>query len=128
MSKKQLYHRAIDTFGMHTQLDVAVEELAELIQAITHSRRGRAHNVAEEIADVEIILAQLKIIYDCHGETAAYRSQKRERLAETLDEIERVHKVKCSKYQVLSKELETLLKIEAIEEVVQMREINRGNI
>lgn len=32
-----------------------IEECAEMIQAINKKRRGRAHNLSEEIADVEIL-------------------------------------------------------------------------
>ena len=52
---------AIKVFGDKAQEEVAMEELAELITAISHKHRGREHNIAEEIADVEIMLEQLKI-------------------------------------------------------------------
>lgn len=56
--------KAITTFGADNQKRIAQEELAELIQAISKEMRGRPHNVEEEIADVEIMLEQLKRIYD----------------------------------------------------------------
>ena len=56
--------KAIDTFGAAHQQLKAVEEMGELIQAISKALIGKEHNVEEEIADVEIMLTQLKIMYD----------------------------------------------------------------
>ena len=56
--------KAIDTFGVANQQLKAVEEMGELIQAIAKALIGKEHNVEEEIADVEIMLTQLKIMYD----------------------------------------------------------------
>lgn len=56
--------KAVDTFGKEDQLNMATEELAELIVAINHWRRGRAGQdvVIEEIADCYIMLLQLTYI------------------------------------------------------------------
>lgn len=53
--------KAVDTFGKENQINMATEELAELIVAINHYRRGRAgkDEVIEEIADCYIMLRQL---------------------------------------------------------------------
>ena len=50
--------------------------MAELTQAITHKHRGREHNIPEEIADVEIMLEQLKIINNCANEVEEIRKAK----------------------------------------------------
>ena len=55
-----------------------------MIQAISKKHRGKPHNIAEEIADVEIMLEQLKIINDCENEVEEIRKQKTKRLAENL--------------------------------------------
>lgn len=57
--------RAIKANGDHEQIDQAIEELAELIVALRHSRRFRAsmRQVATEIADVAIMVEQLATIY-----------------------------------------------------------------
>lgn len=62
----------IKNYGIVSQLGVATEELAELIQAINKMnrlagntegyRKGREH-LAEEIADVIVCIDQLKTIY-----------------------------------------------------------------
>ena len=75
---------AIEMYGATHQEGVAIEECAELIQAITHKHRGRVDNIAEEIADVEIMLEQLKIINSCHGEVAEIKRYKLTRLLDRM--------------------------------------------
>ena len=79
-AEQEILITAIRTFGEEAQEGVAIEECSELIQAISHKHRGRKHNIAEEIADVEIMLEQLKIINDCHKEVAEIHKQKIDRL------------------------------------------------
>jgi len=57
------HQRALNKFGEQNQKDMAIEEMAELTQALLKERRGGDHNVAEEIADVTIVLDQLKLLY-----------------------------------------------------------------
>lgn len=56
---------AIDHYGTEHQKRKAVEEMGELIVALAREQDGRADRaaVAEEIADVWIMVEQLKIIY-----------------------------------------------------------------
>ena len=79
-----LFKQAIERYGERNQEEVAIEELSELIQAICHKHRGRDNNIAEEIADVEIMLAQLKIINQCSYQVELIRKQKIVRLIERL--------------------------------------------
>jgi len=56
MEEKEIYRKAI-------QKAMAVEECAELIQAICHTGRNRTkYSIAEETADVEIMCGQLREI------------------------------------------------------------------
>lgn len=57
-----VYNRAIEEFGVVAQVDMLIEEMAELTQALLKWRRGKdaMDNVHEEVADVEIMLAQIK--------------------------------------------------------------------
>lgn len=80
MNEKEVIISAIRVFGEQAQEEVAIEECSELIQAITHKHRGREHNISEEIADVEIMLEQLKIINNCANEVEEIRKQKIVRL------------------------------------------------
>lgn len=73
---------AIRKYGPRGQLIVAAEELGELQKEIFKALRGmpRKAALAEEIADVEIMLRQLKMIYGNHAEVAEERRRKVARL------------------------------------------------
>lgn len=84
MTENEILTAAIKTFGDKSQEGVAIEECSELIQAISHKHRGREHNIAEEIADVEIMLEQLKMINNCREEVAEIHKQKIDRLHQRI--------------------------------------------
>lgn len=81
-----ILEKAVRHFGAAMQEDIAIEEMSELTQAIMHFRRGRESNIPEEIADVEIMLEQLKIIYNCHALTDHFKAVKIARLQERMSE------------------------------------------
>ena len=58
--------KAIETYGKDMQLNVAIEELSELIKEICKNKRGADNCAAiiEEMADCYIMLSQLEIIFD----------------------------------------------------------------
>lgn len=60
--------RVADYYGLDAQINQSMEEMAELIQALNKYRRSNGTqplgNVIEEIADVEIMLEQLKYLLD----------------------------------------------------------------
>lgn len=60
----KLYKKVIQAYGKSAQMIVAMEECSELIQAISKKLRGRETNVEEEIADVEIMLEQMRLMSD----------------------------------------------------------------
>jgi NTP pyrophosphatase (non-canonical NTP hydrolase) len=72
---------AIDLYGRERQEQLCIEECAELIQAINKKHRGKQHNIPEEIADVEIMLYQVKEINGCAEEVERIKKEKLERLA-----------------------------------------------
>lgn len=80
MNEKEVITSAIRVFGEEKQELKAIEELSELITAISHKHFNREHNIAEEIADVEIMLEQLKIINNCASDVEEIRKQKLVRL------------------------------------------------
>lgn len=86
MTDKEIFKSAIHCFGAFEQERMAIEECAELIQAISHKHRGRSHNIAEEIADVEIMLEQLKLINGCAEQTEKIRREKIDRLYDRVVE------------------------------------------
>jgi len=66
----EIYREAIKQWGVDAQIDMAIEEMAELISALQHHRRReeRQHiatinEVIDEIADVEIMMEQLKYMF-----------------------------------------------------------------
>lgn len=58
---KNVMRRAVEKYG-DIQYNVAIEELSELQKALCKLLRGKAdmHNITEEIADVEIMIWQVK--------------------------------------------------------------------
>jgi len=58
----------VDFYGKDSQVDITIEECSELIKALLKERRYPGSDrlaIIDEIADVEIMLNQLKIIFDC---------------------------------------------------------------
>lgn len=57
-----------DRNGLYVAMDILQEECAELIQAVSKHRRkisfSSCVNLAEEIADVEIMIEQIKYLLD----------------------------------------------------------------
>jgi len=62
-----LYEMAIKEWGVSAQMLMAIEECSELTNAIRGIIRGRKANVAEEIADVEIMCAQLRLMFGSYA-------------------------------------------------------------
>lgn len=91
MSRTELLKRAIKTYGVDAQCLMAIEEMSELTKAICkeHRARGKENygdtlmNIAEEIADVRIMLEQLCIIYGI--DTEVLEKEKLKRLYERLE-------------------------------------------
>ena len=79
----EIFIKAIKTFGGDMQKIVAIEELAELQQALSKDIRGKEHNVEEEIADVFIMLMQLELMYD-RNKIKEWIDKKIERLDKRL--------------------------------------------
>ena len=66
MNDTELYMQAVAQWGAEAQLLMVCEEVAELTVALHHYLRGRGDmgDIAEEVADVEFMLDQLKAIFD----------------------------------------------------------------
>lgn len=79
---------AIMTFGERAQMVVALEELAELQKEITKQLRGEGNleHLSEEMADVQIMLDQLEIMFANRGEVANWQRIKAARLAQRIAE------------------------------------------
>lgn len=88
---------ALDLWGKELQIDVAIEELSELITELARIQRGtRSHasneHLVDELADVEIIHGQLKRIVG-PGRVESRKAEKAERLRGRIeDEYESIER------------------------------------
>ena len=80
-TKTEILKKAIEHFGIDNQIDVAIEEMAELTQALIHYKRGRTANIEEEIADVYVMLQQIEMFFGSQYAVDTFREYKIERLA-----------------------------------------------
>lgn len=64
MNFQEIYINAIETYGENAQLDMAIEEMAELTKEICKKKRDADNRdeIIEEMADVYVMLEQLKIM------------------------------------------------------------------
>ena len=83
--------RAIEAWGEDSQMKMLLEEMSELQKEICKSWRGanNVDHIAEEIADVEIMLEQLKLMTGSVDKVKTFREQKLRRLEQRLDEYEK---------------------------------------
>lgn len=94
----KIYEALVDRYGASTQIVVAIEELAELQQALCKwlrsiycadqgPRRELMEHIREEIADASIMLNQMELMF---GDTADIQEQKLlrnyERVKDLFDE------------------------------------------
>jgi len=61
-----LYKLALDRWGVDSQVNMAFQECAELIKALTDFYRDRntAKDIIEEVVDVELMCGQMRNLYD----------------------------------------------------------------
>ena len=93
--RRRVYEVAIDRYGIEPQLRLVIEEMSELTKELCKFFRGKDNldNIADEAADVAIMLEQLQLIFNLH-DVSKHMDAKVERLAGKLG-IE-VHDGKCS--------------------------------
>lgn len=88
-----IYERVIATYGEQTQVDKAIEEMSELTKALLKLRHAEkdfeidicGQAVDEEMADVEIMLEQLEIIFGNGEQVVNWKQKKLERLERRLN-------------------------------------------
>ena len=83
---------ALEHYGERAQVDMMLEEMAELSKALLKLRRAKKHeiteplflvkNVEEEIADVQIVLNQMKLLFPGWG---IWMQAKLQRLEERIE-------------------------------------------
>jgi len=86
--QEQIILNAIKVFGKEKQMDMAVEEAAELIQAVNKYKRkpdiDTVKSLAGEIADNQIMLKQLIEMHNLEFEVNRFIDIKIERLKNTI--------------------------------------------
>ena len=90
MDKRDILHEVIEQNGKERQLYICIEELSELAKELCKDLRGIGvqEHIDEEMADVAIIMEQLKIIYDNEDNYLRWLEKKVNRLKDRLEEGE----------------------------------------
>lgn len=85
--EKAVFQKALDTWGAEAQALCLLEEMAELQDALCKYKRGRrtVGDIAEEIADVSIMLDQMKLHFQIEEEVGSQRARKVARVEERLE-------------------------------------------
>ena len=97
-SNKEIMQKAINTYGLENQMIKTIEELSELSQNLSkalirlNSKSNTTlsadlksvNNIFEEMADVEIMIEQCKMMFKCKEEVQNWKEKKISRLAERL--------------------------------------------
>jgi len=88
MTRGEILQSAIDKWGADAQMGMVIEECAELTQAISKIKRGEDawDNFAEELADVQITLDQMRLIVGS-GAVDDWEERKLSRLERRLEEL-----------------------------------------
>ena len=80
--RKEIEQRVLHTFGENPQEDMCIEEMSELTKALLKYRRyinesnkqaDLSDAVREEIADVQIMLEQLRMLYGNTDDMEEYK-------------------------------------------------------
>ena len=86
--RAKILAQAIQTYGVPAQTDMCIEEMAELQKALLKYRRDpcdeRKKDILEEMADVQIMLDQMKMAY---GDPVKFELFKLARLEERLKHV-----------------------------------------
>ena len=87
-----VFRRCICEYGTQPQVDVAIEEMSELIKALLKWRRAKGaeltaarDNIIDEIADVRIMCRQMEILFQAEWEVERRIDFKVDRQRNRLD-------------------------------------------
>lgn len=78
MDEKKILGTALSFYGCELQQVIAIEELSELQKELCKSLRAGADrpHISEEIADVQIVLEQMMMLYECREDVAICRQKR----------------------------------------------------
>lgn len=85
--EKYIFEKALAHYGPEAQIKMLYEEMAELQLAVCKHGRGADNidNIAEEIADVGIMLDQMRLLFNVETRSREIRLEKVARLAERMN-------------------------------------------
>ena len=81
---------ALETYGAVSQTNMMFEEMSELQKELCKNARGKRNelDIAEEIADVQIMLEQMIILHNCRQEVEDWKTIKLLRLRRRIEDEE----------------------------------------
>lgn len=87
---KEIYKKAISKYGLYAQIDMVFEEMAELQKELCKFKRGKdtkdtIDNIAEEIADVKIMLEQMELAFNIKDKVEFEKDLKIKRLEKRIE-------------------------------------------
>jgi hypothetical protein len=95
MEKEAIYINALSEWGIEAQITMIFEEMAELQKELCKFLRDdieshkkyvvRVASIAEELADCEIMLEQMKILFQCEEGVKFHKIEKLRRLKKRLN-------------------------------------------
>ena len=87
MKNKDIYNKAKQIYGIDAQITKAIEELSELQKELCKFLLddGNMEHIAEEIADVKIVVEQVELILECKRKVKEHKRAKIQRLSDRLD-------------------------------------------
>ena len=85
--EKYIFEKALAHYGPEAQIKMLYEEMAELQLAVCKHGRGADNidNIAEELADVGIMLDQMRLLFNVETRSREIRLEKVARLAERMN-------------------------------------------
>lgn len=101
INKTDIYMGALAKWGSVPQIVMVFEEMAELQKELSKNLRGKdnRYDIAEEIADVEIMLEQMKILYNAENLVESNKKYKLKRLADRVGEIRKCRVCGCTDFK-----------------------------
>ncbi len=84
---QHIYEAALNKYGKENQTRMMFEEMAELQKELCKEARGEDNTdaIAEEIADVKIMLEQMTILHNCKDMVEMQMKRKLQRLKKRLE-------------------------------------------
>ena len=84
---KEIYKKAISTYGLYAQIDMVFEEMSELQKELCKLKRGKGNipDIAEEMADVKIMLEQMELAFNIKDKVEFEKDLKIKRLEKRIE-------------------------------------------